>query len=88
MSFSSALRHLLAMDYLNLELRAHTQHQWLDLFSCSALSMRCSGSDSRGSPMQIAVIIGDIVGKFTNDAIMHVMTRRKNGIFEAESRLW
>ena len=38
--------------------------------------------------MQVAVIIGDLVAKFTNDAIMHVMTRRKNGVFEAESRLW
>ena len=74
------------MDYLNLELRARTQHQWLILFSFFALSMRCS--DLRGSSMQIAVIIGDIVAKFTNDAIMHVMTRRKNGVFEAESRLW
>ena len=38
--------------------------------------------------MQIAIIIGDMIGHYTNDAIMHVMTRRNNGVFEAESRLW
>jgi hypothetical protein len=38
--------------------------------------------------MQIAVIIGQIIGHFTNDAIMRVTTRRNNGVFEAESGLW
>jgi len=86
MLFFSAPRHPLAMGFLNLELQAHTHHQWLDLFSCSALSMWCG--DLRRSPMQIAIIIGDMIGHYTNDAIMRVMTRRNNGVFEAESRLW
>ena len=38
--------------------------------------------------MQIAVIIGQIIGHYTNDTIMRVTTRRNNGAFEAESRLW
>lgn len=40
-----------------------------------------------GTPM-VAVIIGELIGHFVNDAIMHVTTRRNNGVFEAESRLW
>ncbi|KAI9444209.1 MFS general substrate transporter [Lactarius indigo] len=39
------------------------------------------------TPM-VAVIIGELIGHFVNDAIMHVTTRRNNGVFEAESRLW
>jgi hypothetical protein len=38
--------------------------------------------------MQVAVIIGEIIGHFANDAIMRVTTRRNKGVFEAESRLW
>ncbi|KAN0107661.1 Major facilitator superfamily domain containing protein [Russula decolorans] len=36
----------------------------------------------------VAVIIGEIIGHFANDAIMRVTTRRNKGVFEAESRLW
>jgi len=39
------------------------------------------------TPM-VAVLIGELIGHFANDAIMHVTTRRNNGVFEAESRLW
>jgi hypothetical protein len=38
--------------------------------------------------MQVAVVIGEIIGHFANDAIMRVTTRRNKGVFEAESRLW
>jgi hypothetical protein len=38
--------------------------------------------------MQIAVIIGELIGHFVNDAIMYGTTRRNHGVFEAESRLW
>ncbi|KAF8500308.1 MFS general substrate transporter [Russula emetica] len=41
-----------------------------------------------GSPPQVAVIIGEIIGHFANDAIMRATTRRNHGVFEAESRLW
>ena len=41
-----------------------------------------------GSPPQVAVIIGEIIGHFANDAIMRVTTRRNHGVFEAEGRLW
>jgi hypothetical protein len=45
-------------------------------------------SRSRGTSTQVAVIIGEIIGHFSNDAIMRVTTRRNKGVFEAESRLW
>jgi hypothetical protein len=38
--------------------------------------------------MQVAVFIGEAIGHFANDAIMRVTTRRNQGVFEAESRLW
>ena len=38
--------------------------------------------------MQVAVLIGELIGHFANDAIMHVTTRRNNGVFYAENRLW
>jgi len=38
--------------------------------------------------MQVAVLVGELIGHFANDAIMRVTTRRNNGVFEAESRLW
>lgn len=42
----------------------------------------------RTSTTQVAIVIGEIIGHFANDAIMRVTTRRNNGVFEAESRLW
>ena len=41
-----------------------------------------------GSQPQVAVIIGEIIGHFANDAIMRATARRNRGVFEAESRLW
>jgi hypothetical protein len=38
--------------------------------------------------MQVAVIIGHLIGHFMNDAIMHASTKLNYGVFEAESRLW
>ena len=38
--------------------------------------------------MQVAVIIGELIGHFANDAIMRITTKRNRGVFEAESRLW
>ncbi|KAF8260910.1 major facilitator superfamily domain-containing protein [Lactarius quietus] len=40
-----------------------------------------------GTPM-VAVFIGELIGHFLNDAIMHVTARRNKGVFEAENRLW
>ncbi|KAI0264618.1 MFS general substrate transporter [Gloeopeniophorella convolvens] len=40
-----------------------------------------------GTPI-VAVFIGELIGHFLNDAVMHITTRRNNGVFEAESRLW
>ena len=40
------------------------------------------------SPTQIAVVIGELIGHFANDAIMRITTKRNHGVFEAESRLW
>jgi len=36
----------------------------------------------------VGVVIGELIGHYANDAIMRISTRRNNGFFEAESRLW
>lgn len=36
----------------------------------------------------VAVIIGELTGRYLNDWIMRTSVRRNNGIFEAEFRLW
>ncbi|KAG1744209.1 major facilitator superfamily domain-containing protein [Suillus lakei] len=36
----------------------------------------------------LAVILGELGGRFLNDRIMNFTVRKNNGIFEAESRLW
>ncbi|KAG2152742.1 major facilitator superfamily domain-containing protein [Suillus clintonianus] len=36
----------------------------------------------------VAVILGEVCGRFLNDRIMDFTVRKNNGIFEAESRLW
>ena len=38
--------------------------------------------------LQVSVLIGEIVGRYTNDWIMNWNIRRNKGVFEAESRLW
>ncbi|KAJ7636997.1 major facilitator superfamily domain-containing protein [Roridomyces roridus] len=40
-----------------------------------------------GTPI-VAVILGELVGRYMNDWIMNFTIRRNNGVFEAESRLW
>jgi len=50
--------------------------------------LSCLHGRSSESTTQIAVIIGEIIGHFLNDAIMRITTRRNGGVFEAESRLW
>ncbi|PPQ85013.1 hypothetical protein CVT25_010402 [Psilocybe cyanescens] len=40
-----------------------------------------------GTPI-VSVLLGEIVGRYTNDWIMNISIRRNNGVFEAESRLW
>jgi len=40
-----------------------------------------------GTPI-VAVIIGELIGRYNNDFIMNVSIRRNNGVFEAEHRLW
>lgn len=37
---------------------------------------------------QVAVLVGEFIGRFTNDWIMNLSIQRNNGVFEAESRLW
>jgi hypothetical protein len=34
------------------------------------------------------VLIGEVIGRYVNDAIMTISIRRNNGVFEPESRLW
>ena len=38
--------------------------------------------------LQVAVIIGELMGRFTNAWIQDMSIRRNHGVFEAESRLW
>ncbi|KAJ7355263.1 MFS general substrate transporter [Mycena albidolilacea] len=40
-----------------------------------------------GTPI-VAVFLGELIGRYTNDWIMNVPIRRNGGVFEAESRLW
>ncbi|KIY43094.1 MFS general substrate transporter [Fistulina hepatica ATCC 64428] len=40
-----------------------------------------------GTPI-VSVILGEIMGRYSNDWIMRVSIRRNRGVFEAESRLW
>jgi len=40
-----------------------------------------------GTPI-VAVILGELIGRFMNDWIMNFTIRRNQGVFEAESRLW
>ncbi|TRM62260.1 major facilitator superfamily domain-containing protein [Schizophyllum amplum] len=40
-----------------------------------------------GTPI-VAVLLGEVVGRYLNDWIMRTSIRRNNGVFEAESRLW
>ncbi|KIM76220.1 hypothetical protein PILCRDRAFT_826583 [Piloderma croceum F 1598] len=42
---------------------------------------------SYGTPI-VAVIIGELIGRYLNDWIMEVSIRRNKGVHEAESRLW
>lgn len=37
---------------------------------------------------QVAVLVGEVIGRFTNDWIMNLSIKRNNGVFEPESRLW
>ncbi|KAJ7223386.1 MFS general substrate transporter [Mycena pura] len=40
-----------------------------------------------GTPI-VAVFLGEVIGRYTNDWIMNFSIRRNAGVFEAESRLW
>ncbi|KAL1717097.1 major facilitator superfamily domain-containing protein [Schizophyllum commune] len=40
-----------------------------------------------GTPI-VAVLLGEVVGRYLNDWIMRTTVRRNHGVFEAESRLW
>ncbi|KIJ06422.1 hypothetical protein PAXINDRAFT_20390 [Paxillus involutus ATCC 200175] len=42
---------------------------------------------SYATPM-VAVVIGEVIGRYANDWIMNASIRRNRGIFEPESRLW
>jgi hypothetical protein len=37
---------------------------------------------------QVAVILGELLGRYLNDWLMNREIRRNNGVFEAEARLW
>ena len=37
---------------------------------------------------QVAVVLGQLLGRYLNDWVMNQEIKRNNGIFEAEARLW
>jgi hypothetical protein len=83
MLFSSVPRVRRGSGFPSMRSLERTLRQWL--YSCSGQPTRVA---YEGSPPQVAVIIGEIIGHFANDAIMRATTRRNHGVFEAESRLW
>lgn len=40
-----------------------------------------------GTPI-VAVLVGELLGRFFNDWVMNLSIRKNKGVFEAESRLW
>ncbi|KAK0220215.1 major facilitator superfamily domain-containing protein [Armillaria fumosa] len=44
-------------------------------------------SGAYGTPI-VSVLLGEFIGRYTNDWIMNMSIRRNHGVFEAESRLW
>ncbi|PFH48084.1 hypothetical protein AMATHDRAFT_6124 [Amanita thiersii Skay4041] len=40
-----------------------------------------------GTPI-VSVLLGELIGRFTNDWIMNYSIKKNRGVFEAESRLW
>jgi len=44
-------------------------------------------SGSYGTPI-VAVLVGELIGRYLNDWIMDISIRRNKGVHEAESRLW
>ncbi|KAK0215608.1 major facilitator superfamily domain-containing protein [Armillaria fumosa] len=44
-------------------------------------------SGAYGTPI-VSVLLGELIGRYTNDWIMNMNIRRNHGVFEAESRLW
>ncbi|KAK0495897.1 major facilitator superfamily domain-containing protein [Armillaria luteobubalina] len=40
-----------------------------------------------GTPI-VSVLLGEFIGRYTNDWIMNTSIKRNHGVFEAESRLW
>lgn len=79
MLFFLAHRLHLATDFLNMPLLGHTERHWFVLPLSVTWPINVA---------QVAVFVGELIGHFLNDAIMHVSTRRNHGVFEAENRLW
>jgi hypothetical protein len=37
---------------------------------------------------QVAVFLGELIGRYLNDWVMNATIQRNNGVHEAESRFW
>lgn len=48
----------------------------------------CCAHASQLTRLQVSVVLGELIGRFVNDAIADVGIRRNHGVFEAEVRLW
>lgn len=74
---------LLDLDLANLQLLAAMVPPSCELFSRTLILSKFGIWHS-----QVSVIIGELIGRYTNDWIMNLNIRRNKGVFEAESRLW
>ena len=58
------------------------QHLWFVLYG-----LKRNNQNNYYMP-QVAVILGQLLGRYLNDWVMIQEIRRNNGVFEAEARLW
>ena len=58
------------------------QHLWFVLYG-----LKRNNQNNYYMP-QVAVILGQLLGRYLNDWVMIQEIRRNNGVFKAEARLW
>lgn len=81
MLYSWALLHRSDMASASMRLQALTEHQ-------SSVALTCISARGIHSGLQVAVLIGEVLGRYFNDWVMNFCIRRNRGVFVAEFRLW
>ena len=61
----------------------HTNRTYISSYHHSLSLYLC-----RSHTHQVAVVIGELIGRYANEWIMNNGIKRNNGVFEAEVRLW